>query len=348
MARPNPDARMCGRLAAQTLDSVRDLMGGRRECALVDFPGHENVGDMAIWLGERRLLEALGARVRYACIGRGFSAATLRRRLPPGEVVFIHGGGNFGDLYPHHHVARMQVLRELTDYTVVQLPVSVYFRDRSGERETAEALRAHPDATILVRDRASLERLRALGEDRVRLAPDAAFGLALDDHQAAPTLSGKQVWLVRRDEEAERDLSAFAPSEADVVDWLSPGPSTPGYSRTWVALKNLARKGSPRLRHLPMADAAIAGLMLGLFDRLAEHRLGFGRRLLTGAGVVVSDRLHAHILCCLWGVPHVLVDTGHGKLRAFHEAFTADSRLTTVAEPRGAAGAVAPGLPPAR
>ena len=42
----------------------------------------------------------------------------------------------------------------------------------------------------------------------------------------------------------------------------------------------------------------------------------------------MSDRLHAHILCLLMGIPHVLLDNTYGKVRSFHETWTQASVLT--------------------
>jgi pyruvyl transferase EpsO len=36
----------------------------------------------------------------------------------------------------------------------------------------------------------------------------------------------------------------------------------------------------------------------------------------------VTDRLHGHILALLLDVPHVVVETGYGKIRGFIESFS--------------------------
>jgi exopolysaccharide biosynthesis protein PssK len=38
---------------------------------------------------------------------------------------------------------------------------------------------------------------------------------------------------------------------------------------------------------------------------------------------VITDRLHAHILCLLMDIPHVVVDNSYGKVRSFVETWTA-------------------------
>jgi exopolysaccharide biosynthesis predicted pyruvyltransferase EpsI len=45
-------------------------------------------------------------------------------------------------------------------------------------------------------------------------------------------------------------------------------------------------------------------------------------RLISAGRVVVTDRLHGHILCLLLGLPHVLLDNAYGKISNFHRMWT--------------------------
>ena len=91
---------------------------------------HGNVGDSAIWLGERTLLRDAGVTVAYACDLQSFSAAELAERVPAGTgTTFVHGGGNLGDLWPRHQVLRERVISAFPNHRIVQLPQSVHFRD---------------------------------------------------------------------------------------------------------------------------------------------------------------------------------------------------------------------------
>jgi pyruvyl transferase EpsO len=57
-------------------------------------------------------------------------------------------------------------------------------------------------------------------------------------------------------------------------------------------------------------------------ERYARERLAFGLGLLSKGSMVITDRLHAHVLCCLLGVRHLLFDSLDGKVAALHEAWT--------------------------
>jgi pyruvyl transferase EpsO len=61
---------------------------------------------------------------------------------------------------------------------------------------------------------------------------------------------------------------------------------------------------------------------LGLYDAVARQRLRHGTGVLARADVVITDRLHGHILSVLMGKPHVVLDNSYGKVRTFFETWT--------------------------
>jgi pyruvyl transferase EpsO len=86
-----------------------------------------------------------------------------------------------------------------------------------------------------------------------------------------------------------------------------------------------------------------SGLFLGnrfrttLYGAYASITLQLAKPIVSSAEVVVSDRLHAHILCTQLEIPHVMVDTRFGKISSFIDTWTADSNLVSVvSKPRDA------------
>ena len=124
--------------------------------ALVDFPDHANVGDSAIWLGATTFFRRQhGVAPRYVASIPAFSPAALRRAHPEGPIL-IHGGGNFGDLWPRHQAFREHLLETFPDRLVVQLPQSVHYGDARLADRTARVIARHGNVRLLVRDRPSL------------------------------------------------------------------------------------------------------------------------------------------------------------------------------------------------
>jgi pyruvyl transferase EpsO len=72
--------------------------------------------------------------------------------------------------------------------------------------------------------------------------------------------------------------------------------------------------------------------MLSVWDRLAQQRTRRGCRLLSRGRIVVTDRLHAHILCTLLGIPHIVLDNNCGKLSGFIRCWTAEHPLCHLAD----------------
>src|SRR5207302_11065372 len=75
---------------------------------------------------------------------------------------------------------------------------------------------------------------------------------------------------------------------------------------------------------------------LGRYNRLSfdERSVFFVQRaigILSLGRIVVTDRLHAHILCMLMGVPHILLNNDYGKNWNFFETWMRGTPLCRLA-----------------
>jgi pyruvyl transferase EpsO len=306
---------LAAELAARVRATVAPLVTPGEPVALLDFPNHMNVGDAAIWLGERALLRDLGVPVAYACDQRGYVPGHLRRALPAAGTILLHGGGNFGDLYPRHQRLRERVVRDFPGHRIVQLPQTIAFEDERRLAEAGALFSAHERFTLLVRDTVSLERYGPALSPDVRLCPDSAFGLgALGAGEGDGVL-----WLARADDE-RASAAAAAPPRVRRCDWSTLPPA-------WRRRRLLSRLLSFAVSQAPLPGRALWRPAAGLFDRLAGERVAAGAALLSSARVVVTDRLHGHILGLLCGRHTVLNDSRTGKVRAFYETWTSASPL---------------------
>jgi pyruvyl transferase EpsO len=290
--------------------------------ALLDFPDHGNVGDSAIWAGEIAYFERWH-RTRPAFV-HGFASGSLDWEamfgsLAPGAPLFIHGGGNFGDLWPHHQAFREAVLARARGRRVVQLPQSIHFADPAALARTAAAIRAHGNVVLLLRDRPSLELARRHFDCDSRLCPDMAFCLGPTPRRAAPR--HPVLVLARTDHEraATRDDGAWmARPGFRQADWIEEPPGFRSGQRQRSAVRSLLALG---LRGV--FDRAAQQELF--YRRLARARLERGLSLLSSGRAVATDRLHAHILCLLLGIPHAVSDNSYGKIRRFMEAWGTDT-----------------------
>jgi pyruvyl transferase EpsO len=118
--------------------------------------------------------------------------------------------------------------------------------------------------------------------------------------------------LMRTDAESS---GARLPLKAGVerADWLEE-EATPAREHDAVLSRRLGQ-GSADCRALVRAQA-------DNYTDLARDRLLRGCHMLSRGRVVVTDRLHGHILCLLLGIRHVIVNNNYGKVAAFYETWT--------------------------
>ncbi len=298
------------------LESLTPLVQGASATALIDFPAHSNVGDSAIWLGALSALRALGAPApAYTCDAATYDRATLARAIGDGTIFFT-GGGSFGDLWERHLRLRERVVADFPRNRIVQLPESVHFERAESLARAQTVWNAHDRVTILVRDTASLAFMEREFRTPVRLAPDMAFALG---PLARTTAATRDVLWLKRD---DKEDSFPAQRPAGSVDWIAE-PITPLIS--W----------SDRLRDEAARRPWLAPIARSVLPRtyvpLAQQRLARGVSLLSGGRVLVTDRLHGHILATMLGIPHVVLDNSYGKLHHFIRTWTHVSPLVRMA-----------------
>lgn len=297
-------------------ETLGNLIRPGERCALVGFPDHPNVGDSAIWLGERAFLTRHRARVVYTC-AQWYSPAGLQSRVRNGKIL-IHGGGNLGDLWAEHQEFREKIIRDFPDNSIIQLPQSIHFNDRRNLARARAVFDGHADLTILVRDQRSLDIARNEFRARSLVCPDAAFALGALHRRLAPERDC--VWLLRTDTESIEHGPVPVTSNDTLVDWLEDRDSA--YLRLNRQLKRYGQP--PRASYAPFVR-----LLQGrAWEGLARERVRRGCEMLSRGQVVITDRLHGHILSLLLGIHHIFLDNNYGKLTSFYETWTRESNLT--------------------
>jgi pyruvyl transferase EpsO len=314
-------------LAAEAERVVRGVVPFGSRCALVGFPNHDNAGDSAIWMGERTVLERLGAEIVHACDARTYVPEALDATLGGGMIV-IHGGGNLGDVWPRQQQLRERVLADFPGVPVVQLPQSIHFADPAAAAAFQTAARAHGDVVLLARERQSLGRAEALC-DRALSCPDLAFVLGPQNVPEPP--SAAVLWLGRTDKEA---VHAPPADEEDVVvvDWIRPFAGEPPWPKGALDALETVKALTTRIEEDPASARELSRPLIDAFDIAAAQRVARGLRILARGEVVVSDRLHAHVFSLLLGRPHVLLDQSYGKTRSVYETWTKPCALASWAD----------------
>lgn len=310
------------------LGAIAEAVPPGSQVAYIDYPLHENIGDLLILQGTEAFFAEHRIRVRrrYSCVN--FRPGV---KIPRDWILVCHGGGNFGDLYPWYQRLREDIVRCYPDHRIVILPQTVEFRDAESERRSMELLGSHQDLHLFVRDRVSYEKARGHIAN-LYLSPDMAHqlypidaGRAGQAGQAGGAGFARVLGVLRTDGEASgAEGSAIAGERIDeTTDWpllLSAGDRLA--VRLLVAMSSLDR----RLRNaLPVWP---------LWRRFARRLTDKAIRKYAGSGRVVTSRLHGHILACLMNKPNVLLDNSYGKNGRYYREWTRDVESATAVLPR--------------
>lgn len=326
--RPEPEARQ-RELAAfadfrARIDAALDAVIPRGEpVALLHFPYDLNVGNHMMWVATTDYLAERRIPVAFAAHANNSDLAALRRAMGSGAILFL-GGVTISRLWARHAEIKRRVAEAFPRNPLISLPATCLFVDDEDRREAATVFGTHPDVTVMLREPVSLAEARAAFPASVRTleVPDLALRLAPSARVSPPEIDVS--WLARVDPEA----SGFAsPAELQAFDWPQDLRVAPD---VYLALR--ASGLFSRVRSSSVGGGvphrALDAPIVSLYRRASTGALRYGNRVLDRARVLVTDRMHPHMLAALRGQPVVLLPDRFGKNRAVFEAGT--NRLGSV------------------
>jgi pyruvyl transferase EpsO len=309
--RTQPNLALIAELQGAIDDCLRDLVADDEPLAILDFPDIRNCGDSAIWLGEMAYLERRGKRPAYVSRINDLAPDELERVMPEGPI-FIHGGGNFGDLWVSHQDFRERVLERFPHRRIVQFPQSIHYKSEDRAEETARAIGRHGNFVLLVRDEESKDFAERRFDCEVRLCPDMAFYIGAVEPGAAEF---SVLAMLRADLERVGEVDRSAYPGLPIEDWITESARRVRVSKALGAASAVLSLNPSEIR-------------LRKLDAAAHNRFRRGIRQISRGRAIVTDRLHVHICSLLLGRPHAVLDNSYGKLRRFMAAFSGGTDLT--------------------
>lgn len=295
-------------LSAELSNCASYLLG---KVVYLDYPVYGNVGDLLIWFGARKLLARENVNV-IAEFGRNIGWRAIKK-IDECDTVCFQGGGNFGDLYPTHQNLREGIINKYKRKRIVIFPQSIYFSSTEALKNSAKILKGHPDLHVFVRDKQSVSLLVNEGVPNVYLSPDTAHALwPILPTKNAP--SGTTLNHIRRDPESTGQAFVAEGEKTTNFDWED---LRKGMERYYF-------RASERLDEI---DGKYFGNVLPALNiwEWESHRL-FNKAvdIFSRHERVVTDRLHAMILCSLMSKECIATDNSYGKLSSYHELWLDD------------------------
>ncbi len=123
--------------------------------AYLDYPIHTNVGDLLIMAGTLRFFIRNG--INLGCIANAYNFSEKKKlEVEKCDVVILHGGGNFGDLYDDHQSFREHVLNLFPNKPIVIFPQTIHFGNSKNIAKAASIFQDRENIMLFVRDLNSL------------------------------------------------------------------------------------------------------------------------------------------------------------------------------------------------
>jgi pyruvyl transferase EpsO len=301
-------------------EAIGPLIPTGAPVAFFDFSDYSNVGDSAIFLGEVSFLQKHSqSRIIFSDSQKFLHNLP---KLPPDTIILIHGGGNFGDLWINHQIFRLKLVKNYTSHRIIQFPQSIHFDSQSTFEETRNILALHPDFHLFVRDNESLSIGRRLHTGHSDLCPDMA--LYLRKIERPKTSKQSLIFaLMRTDKEKMVTMDEQSNDELKIKDWIdeprfalrSANQVMQRYAKTHPFLQSMAYRYNHKM-----------------FKALASHRLRRGCNMLSSGHIVITDRLHAHILCSMMSIPHVILDNSYRKIGNFRDVWQTGQEFCETAQ----------------
>lgn len=257
-------------------------------------PEHGNLGDEAILLAEREFFKYYFPNKNLLEITEwewaNFYLLGSTKLVFEEDVIFIQGGGNFGNLWENGKWIR-QIVKSFPHNKIILLPNTLTYRDNDEEamKEDAAFYRKHRNLHLFAREWDSYEKMRRFRyrEDKyLRYYPDMVL------------------WGVDRNF-SEKENTALLCMRADEEKSL--------------ALESVDKIKEILLQRGITFKETSTLLMRDVFGASIEESVDQKLIEFSKAAFVVTDRLHGMVFAAITGVPCIAFNNSTGKVRGVYQ-----------------------------
>lgn len=267
----------------------------KRKCILIDTPTHGNLGDQAIVLAEKELLEENNISV-YELTAQEVNNQEKKYAMftPRDKIILVHGGGFLGTLWPNEEERFRRILQAFYKQKIIIFPQTITFdlETREGKeylKKSQEIYSGHPDLTIFVREKKSYEFMKLYFPTvKCKLVPDIVIMLQTDVNEYNRQ---EILFCMRRDREKKV-------SESE-LEWI----------------KQLVQKKFPNA-------------LIKYTDTVVKHDITLNERSkevdkilkqFKKTKLLITDRLHGMIFAIITGTPCIALGNSNGKVKGVYE-----------------------------
>ena len=251
--------------------------------------GHNNIGDIAIGIAERRFFEKYYPEVPKHFI---YEAVYVRykhriaRQIHPGDVIVLRGGGSIGNTIQHEK-HREEIIKKYSKQLIVSMPQTMCFPDTekgiNEKRRAAKIYAGNKDLMLIAREEMSYQDMNAaFPKTNTLLTPDIVMSLDC----TLPRKERSGILLCFRND-WERRLST-----ADVEH-----------------IEQKCRKYTACIEYTDMY-AEESFVPFEEKDKVFRQKIDQFKQ----ASLVITDRLHGMVFCAITGTPCIALSNYNHKV----------------------------------
>lgn len=284
-----------------------------------DYPLHFNVGDQLIYLGTLDFFDEHDYVVKGYYSEHNLDIGSLTD-VCSDTIILLHGGGNFGDLYPKHQIFREKIVKKFPNNRIVVLPQTIHFEDAGIENTSASIFKKHGDIVIYARDKKSYQSALKFSDNSF-LMPDMAHQLwdtpFFKKNKYISDKSEKQGTLLQERIDFESAGLSLTNKYSNKVtfDWYELFPYW--IYKSCSVLSFLSRHTK---NHSFMSK-----LINYFWILISKECIKLSANKINAHHNFITTRLHGHIFAQLISHPHIILDNNYGKIKNYADCWTIQS-----------------------
>lgn len=263
-----------------------------KKAVLIGVPHHNNLGDHAITIAERKYLKDNFKEYKYYEISEETLETCIEKVknvIDEEDILFLHGGGNLGDEYLYVEEGRRKVIQLFPNNRIVFLPQTMYFSDTKRGKEELEKSKKiysqHNKLLIIAREDVSYKRMKEeFKNNKIIKTPDIVTYLDKSDK----TKQNREGLLMILRNDVESNLSK---EQIDKICLMS----KKYFSKIEI---NDTAKGN------------------GISEKNRDAKIEEMLNKYKKAQLVITDRLHGMIFAAITSTPCIALGNYNHKIKA--------------------------------
>lgn len=263
-----------------------------KKAVLIGVPHHNNLGDHAITIAERKYLKDNFKEYKYYEISEETLETCIEKVknvIDEEDILFLHGGGNLGDEYLYVEEGRRKVIQLFPNNRIVFFPQTMYFSDTKRGKEELEKSKKiysqHNKLLIIAREDVSYKRMKEeFKNNKIIKTPDIVTYLDKSDK----TKQNRDGLLIILRNDVESNLSK---EQIDKICLMS----KQYFSKIEI---NDTAKGN------------------GISEKNRDAKIEEMLNKYKKAQLVITDRLHGMIFAAITSTPCIALGNYNHKIKA--------------------------------